>query len=229
MGIYAEKGVITFTNGTSVQHDIVVGADGVGSSVRRSFGIPPERKRATATCYYCLITSSDVQRLGLSDMMRSDAIEYWGNGEYKVVLSACRGGSVQLLFIFSPASPEDIWQNLETCDAQGISDQVLQPFPGLDPRIRRLVTHAIDIRPWRLFEHSPFPTWHMGRVCLMGDAAHPMMPDQSQDGCQSIEDAAALGIIFFEKYKFTSDVNAGLCVYERVRKPRANKVQAASA
>lgn len=63
----------------------------------------------------------------------------------------------------------------------------------------------------------------------MGDAAHPMMPDQSQDGCQSIEDAAALGIIFFEKYKFTSDVNAGLCVYERVRKPRANKVQAASA
>jgi salicylate hydroxylase len=63
----------------------------------------------------------------------------------------------------------------------------------------------------------------------MGDAAHPMMPDQSQGACQAIEDAAALGIIFSKRYKFTSDINAGLCMYERVRKPRASKVQAASA
>ena len=66
----------------------------------------------------------------------------------------------------------------------------------------------------------------------MGDAAHPMMPDQSQGACTAIEDAAALGILFSNKYNFTNsseDVKRGLQAYEAVRKPRASRVQAASA
>jgi salicylate hydroxylase len=66
----------------------------------------------------------------------------------------------------------------------------------------------------------------------MGDAAHPMMPDQSQGACQAIEDAAALGIVFSKDYSFANsveDVRNGLQVYERVRKPRATRVQEASA
>lgn len=55
-----------------------------------------------------------------------------------------------------------------------------------------------------------------------------MMPDQSQGACQSIEDAAALGIVF-GKENFQGDIREALEVYEQVRKPRATKVQAASA
>lgn len=55
-----------------------------------------------------------------------------------------------------------------------------------------------------------------------------MMPDQSQGACMAIEDAAALGIIFSEKH-FNGDVQESLKVYERVRKPRATRVQAAAA
>lgn len=55
-----------------------------------------------------------------------------------------------------------------------------------------------------------------------------MMPDQSQGACQAIEDAAALGIVF-GKENFQGDVREALEVYEQVRKPRATKVQAASA
>ncbi|EXJ53741.1 salicylate hydroxylase [Cladophialophora psammophila CBS 110553] len=69
----------------------------------------------------------------------------------------------------------------------------------------------------------------MGRTCILGDAAHPMLPDQSQGACQAIEDAAALGLIFGRDYTYTSDVAAGLALYEMVQKPRATKVQAASA
>lgn len=64
---------------------------------------------------------------------------------------------------------------------------------------------------------------------MLGDAAHPMLPDQSQGACQAIEDAAALGLIFSDDYTYTSDVAAGLKLYEKIRKPRASKVQAASA
>lgn len=62
----------------------------------------------------------------------------------------------------------------------------------------------------------------------MGDAAHPMMPDQSQGACQAIEDSAALGLVF-SKRNFKGDVEKALQVYEKVRKLRATRVQAASA
>lgn len=55
-----------------------------------------------------------------------------------------------------------------------------------------------------------------------------MMPDQSQGACQAIEDAAALGIVF-SKGHFRGDIREALEVYEQVRKPRATKVQSASA
>lgn len=62
----------------------------------------------------------------------------------------------------------------------------------------------------------------------MGDAAHPMMPDQSQGACMALEDSAALGLIFSKEY-FPGSVEGALELYERVRKPRASRVQAASA
>lgn len=56
-----------------------------------------------------------------------------------------------------------------------------------------------------------------------------MLPDQSQGACQAIEDAGALGLIFGKDYNFTHNIEAGLKLYEEVRKPRASRVQAASA
>jgi len=56
----------------------------------------------------------------------------------------------------------------------------------------------------------------------MGDAAHPMMPDQSQGACQAIEDAAALGLIFSKAYSVTDDVRKGLELYRRRAVPNYN-------
>jgi len=81
---------------------------------------------------------------------------------------------------------------------------------------------------WRLFVHEEYPYWVMGRVGLLGDAAHPMLPDQSQGFCQAIEDAAVLGEVFGEE-RWRGDVERGLRLYERVRKERATRVQMASA
>jgi salicylate hydroxylase len=162
-------------------------------------------------------------------MARSDALEYWGQGLHKIVYSACRGGSVQSFYLFFPLSSGDREEDAETWLDGGTAEQALRPYPTLDPKLRTILTHSVDIRPWRLFEHSPYATWQQGCTCIMGDAAHPMLPDQSQGACQAIEDAAALGIIFSLEYTFTDDIRAGLQLYEQIRKPRASKVQAASA
>lgn len=180
-------------------------------------------------CYHCVLKTSEIHRLGLSEMARNNTLEYWGNGLHKIVYSACHGGNMISFFIFFPLSIEEAKQDLETWDVRGTHEQILHPFPNLDPKLRTLISHAVDISPWRLFEHSPYPCWYKGHTCLLGDAAHPMMPDQSQGACQAMEDAAALGIIFSGAFTFTLDIQAGLDIYEQVRKPRASKVQAASA
>jgi salicylate hydroxylase len=71
--------------------------------------------------------------------------------------------------------------------------------------------------------------WHRGKACLLGDAAHPMMPHQSQGACTALEDAAALGLIFSKNYKFTNNIQDGLAFYEHIRLPRASRVQSSSA
>lgn len=102
------------------------------------------------------------------------------------------------------------------------------PYHDLDPRVVDLIKHSFDRMPWRLYNHKEYPYWSKGKVTLSGDAAHPMLPNQSQGAVQAIEDAAALYIIFSDKYDYTHDVEAGLKLYEKIRKPRATRVQAAS-
>lgn len=163
-------------------------------------------------------------------MACNDTLEYWGGqGLHKIVYSACRKGSIQSFYLFFPCLITDSEQDDETWNDAGTHEQLLRPFPDLDHKLRTLLAHSTDIRPWRLFEHSPYAHWQQGRTCILGDAAHPMLPDQSQGACQALEDAAALGIIFSNAYTFTTDVSAGLQLYEHIRKTRATKVQAASA
>jgi salicylate hydroxylase len=223
-----EHGIITFENGVVAQHDMIVGADGIGSTVRRTLGIIPTRKQSTSTCYHCVISSDEVSRLGLLDLTRNCAIEFWGGvGIEKIVYSPCRGGEINSFYCFFPTDKSD--HASEGWNHEASVEQLLAPFPDLDPRLLALFKHARDIGPWRLFVHEPYPHWTAGRTCLLGDAAHPMLPDQSQGACQAIEDAAALGLIFSRQYTYTADVAAGLRLYEQIRKPRATKVQAASA
>jgi len=213
------------------RHDLVIGADGIGSSVRTTLGIIPDRKQSTSHCLHCIIATEDVHRLGLNNFAENEAIEYWGGQDInKIVFSPCRQGELHSYYCFFPIelskNPGEGWTHSTTVE------ELLEPFGTLDPDLLALFKNSTDIKPWRLFVHQPYPIWQAGRTCIMGDAAHPMMPDQSQGACTAIEDAAAIGIIFSKKYSFAGsaeDIRKGLEVYEQVRKPRATRVQAASA
>ncbi|KAL4891502.1 FAD/NAD(P)-binding domain-containing protein [Aspergillus ambiguus] len=223
-----DAGIVKFKNGVTAKHDLIVGADGIGSSVRRTLGIFPERKQSTSTCYHCVIETEEVRRLGLLDLSPNEALEYWGGmGIHKIVFSPCRNGEIHSFYCFFPTAESD--HGGEGWNYEASREQLLAPFKDLDPKLQEMFRNSYDIRPWRLFVHQPYPYWQKGRTCLLGDAAHPMLPDQSQGACQAIEDSAALGIIFSPAYSYTENVNAGVQLYEKIRKHRASKVQAASA
>lgn len=232
-----ETGTIKFKNGRTVTADLIVGADGIRSVIRQQIGITPNMRAAPQTCYRCNVLTKDVKRLGLVDYSYEPAIQYWGgmvtkSGRskfYKIVMTPCSGGDIVSFYCFMPSELTN--HHEEGFEFKEVPvDEVLQGNYGeLDPNCADLLRNSYDRMPWRLYVHQPYEYWHKGKTCLLGDAAHPMMPHQSQGACMAIEDAAALGIIFSDKYGFTNDVEAGVALYEKIRKGRATRVQQSSA
>ncbi|KAJ6567292.1 salicylate hydroxylase [Mycena vulgaris] len=233
----AEAGTVTFKNGATITADLIIGADGIRSAVRTQLGIVPNTKSAAQTCYRCNVMTEDIKKLGLVDYSYAPAIQYWGgvpgkNGRskyYKIVMSPCSGGDVVSFYCFMPTELTSHHEEGFTFKEVPVADILKGRYDTLDPDCVALLKNSIERMPWRLYVHQPYEHWVKAKACILGDAAHPMMPHQSQGACQAIEDAAALGIIFSDKYNFTGDVAAGLELYQTIRKPRATRVQSASA
>ncbi|KAK4687379.1 N-acetylated-alpha-linked acidic dipeptidase, partial [Tremellales sp. Uapishka_1] len=250
-----ENGTVTFatlTGASTIKADLIIGADGIRSAVREAIGNVPQTKSANQTCYRCNISKAEIERLGLWEGALDPAIQFWGGytkGElsqyYKIVMTTCSGEDIVSFYCFASPPTRMVTTSADRASqmptemtnhtAEGfvfaqvpVEEMMPGDYDRLDPRCRALLLNSVERKPWRLYIHQPYPYWTKGVACLLGDAAHPMMPHQSQGACMAIEDAAALGIIFSDKYDFTTDVEAGLKFYEHIRKPRATRVQAAS-
>ncbi|KAJ5715638.1 uncharacterized protein N7483_012819 [Penicillium malachiteum] len=228
--VNAEEGVIRFENGSQTTADLIVAADGIRSLTRELIGITPNFAMSSSCAYRCIIGADKLRSLDLEDYISNEAIEYWGGfGIDKIVMSPCSNGEVVSCYCFFPTSKrlgsdagENAWASSTT------PEQLVETFIDLDPRMKKLMLNAEDIKVWRLYRHDPYPYWVKGKVCLLGDAAHPMMPDQSQGSCMAFEDAGAVGLIFNKNFRNDYGVGEGLELYERLRKPRATQIQEAS-
>lgn len=220
------QGKITFDNGKEAVHDVVVCADGIRSQMREQLGIVPDVAPSTSCCYRCIISAEKLRELGLGEFAENSAIEFWGgNGIDKVVMSPCSNHQVVSCYCFYPAEKNNLKEDGWNISSTG--ENLAAMFPDLDERLLTLFRNAEDVKMWRLYNHEPYPYWVSGRCCLLGDAAHPMMPDQSQGACMALEDAGALGILFSTKYAHLS-IPEKLQLYELERKPRATRVQESS-
>ncbi|TFK29265.1 salicylate hydroxylase [Coprinopsis marcescibilis] len=233
-----EAGIVKFTNGKFVQADLIIGADGIRSVVREQIGVVPDIKSSPQTCYRCNVLTKDIKELGLVSHSYEPAIQFWGGNEgrngrskyYKIVMAPCSSGEVVSFYCFMPTEMTNHREEGFAFKECPVSDILKGRYSELDPNCLALLKSSRERMPWRLYVHQPYTHWVNKQTCLLGDAAHPMMPHQSQGACQAIEDAGALGIIFSSKYpEFTRDVEAGLRLYQAIRKPRATMVQAASA
>jgi salicylate hydroxylase len=111
----------------------------------------------------------------------------------------------------------------ESWSAAGDPDVLRREFDGWDPRIGTVLKQVDRTFRWALYDREPLPTWSKGRLTLLGDAAHPMLPHLGQGANQSIEDGMALATILSQVDNDT--VPAALLAYERLRRERVAEVQ----
>jgi FAD binding domain len=125
---------------------------------------------------------------------------------------------------FVAVTEEDSWLRESWVDRGEVSD-VLAAFRGWHNQVLSIIGSADETYKWALFDRSPLPHWSVGRVTLLGDSCHPMLPFMGQGAAQAIEDAATLkGCLL----KFPGDVPAALRLYEQLRLPRASHLQGMS-
>ena len=145
----------------------------------------------------------------------------WLGHRHHLVHYPVSSGRLVNVVAFSPSRPGEV----ESWSAVGRVTDLAAEFAGWDPRLGKLIAAAQRVGRWSVLDRAPLPRWVRGRIVLLGDAAHPMLPFYAQGAGQAIEDAAALAVCLATG---PWDPRAALARYERVRLPRASRVQEAS-
>ena len=130
-----------------------------------------------------------------------------------------RGGTLINYVGFVPADEE----MKESWSAPGDPDALRAEFAGWDPRVGSLLQKVQSTFRSALYDREPLSTWTKGRLSLLGDSAHAMLPHLGQGANQSIEDGMALATILARTDRKTAP--AALLVYERLRRERVAEVQ----
>jgi salicylate hydroxylase len=204
---------VKFANGATAEAEVVVAADGIHSELR-SYVFPPSKPVFHGTISYRGLVSRE--RLPNWPM---DRWQMWAGPSKHFLVFPVRHGTMVNYVGFVPTDEE----MKESWSAPGNPAVLRREFEGWDPRIGNVLQQIDKTFRWALYDREPLPTWTKGRLTLLGDAAHPMLPHLGQGANQSIEDGMALATILAQVD--TSAVPASLLAYERLRRERVAVVQ----
>ncbi|HEY2442105.1 MAG TPA: FAD-dependent monooxygenase [Streptosporangiaceae bacterium] len=174
--------VLEFTDGSSHQARMVVGADGIRSVVRAML-IADQPVFSGLGVYRGLVPAAAVPELAVEP-----AVRLWlGPGRHLVCYPVSAGRSISFAATAPCQTP-----GRESWVAEGAAEDLVGAFTGWSQTVQRLVGCAQSIRHWMLYDRDPLRHLSMSRMALIGDAAHPMLPFGAQGANQAIEDAMAL-------------------------------------
>lgn len=210
--------VVRFADGTSREVEALVGADGIHSPTRTAlFG--PESPQFTGLVSY----RSVVDRSKLSIPNLDAFTKWWGpTSDLQIVTFPLNRG--REIFVFATTAQDD-WRH-ESWTMPGDVNELRKAYAGFHAEARALLDACETVTKSALYVRDPLPRWSVGRVTLLGDACHPMVPFMAQGACMAIEDAVVLGRAL--KGVDVAGVAAAFQNYETARKERTARVQIGS-
>jgi salicylate hydroxylase len=214
---HGDRVKVEFQNGATYDGDVVIGADGVHSRVREAILGSESPRFSGHVAYRGLVPAARVAHLGIETV----ASAWWGPGHHFVHYFVGAGARYLNWVAVTPGE----WR-VESWSAKGDVADALKEFEGWHSQVRAIIGAVDATNRWALYDRDPLQRWTVGRVTLVGDAAHPMLPYMAQGAVQSIEDAAVLA-----KCLELGDARApgaALQRYEQTRKPRASRCQEGS-
>ena len=205
---------VRFANGASDRADAVIGADGISSSVR-SFLYPDELATFNGQVAFRALVPADL--VPPSAQQRELAM-HRAPGRY-LLHYPLRGGTILNLI---GCGQTGSWE-AEGWSIPASNEEFAAAYADFAPDLLQLIRNVPDgaLFKWGLRDRAPLEQWTVGRVAMLGDAAHPMTPFLGQGACMALEDALVLGRAFAT----SSTVEEALQRYELARKPRGNGVQ----
>lgn len=215
---YVDGGTRVETSDGGRDADLLVGADGIRSAVRAAM-LGEAAPRFTGQVAWRATVPVDRLPEGLVPPI---AAVFCGPGRHAITYRLRGGRLVNLVAV----EERDGWAE-EDWRQPGDPAELVRAFAGWAPVVTGVVAAVQECHLWGLFDRDPLPRWTDGRVALMGDAAHPMLPFMAQGAAQAIEDAAALAR-HLAAAAAPDSVPGRLAAYAAERRPRTAAIQAAS-
>ncbi|KAJ3279688.1 hypothetical protein HDU79_000372 [Rhizoclosmatium sp. JEL0117] len=217
---------VEFEDGTTVVSDFVVGADGIHSKTRKLLFPDAPEPEVKGTGKIALVNIGTYPDGSVVEFNHHPGI--YSNPLTAITIFTApftaTEGEVKIFQMdaFKPVDAEDDWRPVSDLptESTNLADEVASW--GTHPSIVNCVRHARRISPVNLYDLPDLPRFHKGRVVLVGDAAHGMLPFLTQGLGQSIEDASVLCDLL--GHYQDKDYKTAFAKYDEIRVPRAHMV-----
>jgi salicylate hydroxylase len=213
--------VARFADGSEIEADAIIGCDGIRSKVRESlFGAAAPRQTGME-CWRATVPAEEITNrvIAHGETFSIDDSVNWLGPVGRVVCYPICAGRVFNIFCghVSGRWAEESWT------VPSSLDEVLEAYRGYHETLVGMF-HQVEKNAWfkwGVFDRDPLPRWTTGRVTLLGDAAHPMLPTLAQGAAMAIEDGYVLARCLAEQ----DDVDAALRSYEEARRDFTARTQ----
>ena len=203
---------VNMVNGDSVTAEMVIGADGLHSVVRRQLVADGPPRISGHTIYRAVIPMEKVP-----EELRWDAVTLWAGSKWHFVHYPIAGGKLMNL-----AATVDNHATEAVAGESVEHSTVTAQFEEMASLAKSLLNLGEGWKKWVMCDREPTDKWTDGRVALLGDAAHPMLQYAAQGACMALEDAVTLGEVL--KQRRGRSIQAVLNEYAAIRRDRAARV-----
>lgn len=212
---------LEFSNGKTAEADVVLGAEGIHSLMRRQLFGDHEVRFTNQICWRLVLPIEAAQETIEQFSLPWSVEEYTGllGPTGHVIMYPIRAGKLWNIFA---GRVSEAWADEQWTIPSDI-DEMLEAYAGWNPGLLHLMAQTPNTYKWGIHDRDPLQRWVQGRAALLGDAAHPMMPTLAQGAAITMEDAYVCAGVLATRNDLAPQ--EALQLYETLRRDRAAKVQ----